>query len=139
MLTSQHSLVRFRALLRVVLEGKVDDMSVDNGKPLKDADVDALHALGETLNSKRGAQDQSHNIEGNTGMAVGLKYASEFTAAVLVGAFLGYGVDHFVGTAPWGLLSGLLLGFCAGVRNIVGLAKQSLETEDLGQDLSKHE
>lgn len=68
-------------------------------------------------------------------MAVGLKYASEFSAATMVGAFLGYGIDHFAKTAPWGLLIGLGLGFCAGVRTIVLSAQRNLETEDLGEDL----
>ena len=110
-------------------------MPIDNGKPSTDPDLKALNALGDKLKAKTTSQNQDKIVEGNTGMAVGLKYASEFTAAVLVGAFLGYGLDHFLNSAPWFLLVGLLLGFCAGVRNIVGLAKRSLETEDLGQDL----
>lgn len=110
-------------------------MSTNNGKPSTDPDLKALNALGDKLKAKRSLEKQDEKVEGNTGMAVGLKYASDFTAAVLVGAFLGYGFDHFLKTAPWFLLVGVLLGFCAGVRNVVGLAKRSLETEDLGQDL----
>lgn len=110
-------------------------MSPENGTPSPDPDMKALNALKDTLNAKSAQKDQFQVKEGNSGMAVGLKYASEFSAAVLVGAFLGYGIDYLAGTSPWGLLSGLFLGFCAGVRNIVGLAKQSLDTEDLGHDL----
>jgi ATP synthase protein I len=48
--------------------------------------------------------------------------ASEFVAGVLVGAALGWGLDKVAGTSPWGLISLLLLGFCAGVLNVVRAA-----------------
>ena len=55
--------------------------------------------------------DKKHEVDDNsTGMAAGLKYASEFSAAVLVGVFFGYLADKFIGTTPWGLLAGLFLG-----------------------------
>lgn len=110
-------------------------MSIDNGKPSTDPDLAALNALGDKLKAKRDSEKQVQQVEGNSGIAVGLKYASEFTAASLVGAVLGYGIDHLAGSTPWGLLVGLFFGFCAGVMNVVRLAKQSLETEDLGDDL----
>jgi len=30
-----------------------------------------------------------------------------------------YGLDKIVGSAPWGMIAGLLFGFCAGVMNVV--------------------
>lgn len=53
------------------------------------------------------------------GMALGLKISSEFIAAIAVGAMLGYLLDRFAGTTPWGLIILLLLGFCAGVLNVL--------------------
>jgi ATP synthase protein I len=53
------------------------------------------------------------------GMAQGLKISSEFIAAIAVGAMLGYIFDRFVGTAPWGMIVFLLLGFCAGVLSVL--------------------
>jgi ATP synthase protein I len=38
---------------------------------------------------------------------------------VIVGALLGYLFDRFAGTAPWGMIVFLLLGFCAGVLNVL--------------------
>ncbi|MOA58470.1 putative F0F1-ATPase subunit [compost metagenome] len=32
---------------------------------------------------------------------------------------LGYLLDYFVGTTPWGMIVLLLLGFCAGVLNVL--------------------
>jgi ATP synthase protein I len=56
------------------------------------------------------------------GYAQAVKLASEFVAGVLVGAALGWGIDRVAGTSPWGLIIFLLLGFCAGVLNVVRAA-----------------
>jgi ATP synthase protein I len=40
-------------------------------------------------------------------------------AGVVVGAGLGWGIDHFLSTSPWGLIVFLLLGFIAGVVNVI--------------------
>jgi ATP synthase protein I len=41
-----------------------------------------------------------------------------FGLAVLLGAALGYGVDHLAGTSPWGFHLGYLLGLAAGMINV---------------------
>lgn len=102
-----------------------------SSRPTDDA---ALKALGDKLKARQQSIDTAVIVDDKSGMGVGLKYASEFTAATLVGAALGYGADTFLGTAPWGLLVGLLLGFTAGVRNIIRSAREGLEG-DLGQDM----
>ncbi|MBB3592313.1 ATP synthase protein I [Rhizobium sp. BK529] len=56
------------------------------------------------------------------GYAQAMKLSSEFISAIIVGAVLGYLLDRFVGTAPWGLIVLLLLGFCAGVLNVLRAA-----------------
>ena len=52
-------------------------------------------------------------------MAVGLRLSSELVAGVLVGAGLGWGFDRLLSTSPWGLIVFLLLGFTAGVINVM--------------------
>ena len=53
------------------------------------------------------------------GLAEGLKLGSEFVAGVVVGAAIGYGIDYFAGTMPFGLIVFLMIGFAAGVRNVL--------------------
>lgn len=65
--------------------------------------------------AKRDAQSE----ESRKGMALGFKLSSEFISAVAVGAILGFMLDRFAGTAPWGMIVLLLLGFCAGVLNVL--------------------
>lgn len=43
---------------------------------------------------------------------------------MIVGGLLGYGIDYFLHTTPWGLLIGLLLGAAAGVWNMVRSARE---------------
>jgi ATP synthase protein I len=54
-----------------------------------------------------------------SGYAVALRLSSEFIAGILFGAAIGWVIDRFAGTSPWGLIIFLLLGFCAGILSIL--------------------
>ena len=41
----------------------------------------------------------------------------DMIAGLFVGGFLGYWIDRWLGWAPYSLVTGLLLGFIAGVNN----------------------
>ena len=56
---------------------------------------------------------------GMAGFGQALKLSSEFIAGVAVGAGLGWLIDRVAGTSPWGLIIFLLLGFVAGVLNVL--------------------
>jgi ATP synthase protein I len=58
-------------------------------------------------------------VPGLNGASRGYRLASEFVAAIVVGGALGYGIDFVAHTRPWAMIVLLLLGFAAGVRNIV--------------------
>lgn len=82
-----------------------------------------LRALGRKLDqaaaeNKREAEAQPSS-GGMQGVGLAFRVAAEFASGVLVGAGLGWLVDHFLGTSPWGLIVLLLLGFVAGVLNVL--------------------
>lgn len=52
-------------------------------------------------------------------MARGFRLSSELIAGVVVGAALGWGLDRMLSTSPWGMIVFVLLGFTAGVVNVV--------------------
>ena len=52
-------------------------------------------------------------------LARGLKLSSEFIAGIVVGAGIGWGIDRLLGTSPLGLIVFLLLGFAAGIFNVM--------------------
>lgn len=57
-----------------------------------------------------------------SGMAIGFRLSSELVAGVLVGAVLGWACDHVLPTKPWGLIVFVLVGFVAGVINVMRAA-----------------
>jgi ATP synthase protein I len=83
--------------------------------------------LGAELASKRASTgdvergDASAEVS-RKGFAEALKLSSEFVSAIIVGALLGYFLDRLAGTGPWGMIIFLLLGFCAGVLNVLRVA-----------------
>ena len=58
-----------------------------------------------------------------SGYARGFRLSSELVAGVLVGAGLGWLIDRWFGVSPWGLIVFLLLGFAAGVLNVMRSAE----------------
>ena len=52
------------------------------------------------------------------GMQIAFRLGTELTVATLIGALLGYGVDQFFGTRPWGLAVGVIVGGAAGCLNV---------------------
>lgn len=57
-----------------------------------------------------------------SGMARGFRLSSELVAGVLVGAALGWLLDRWLSTSPLGFIVFLLLGFAAGVLNLMRAA-----------------
>ena len=69
-----------------------------------------------------------------TGYAQALRLGTEFVAGVLVGAAIGWGLDYVAGTSPWGMIGFLLLGFGAGVVNVVRASGRMSGTGGAGGD-----
>jgi ATP synthase protein I len=54
-----------------------------------------------------------------SGFSRGMRLSTELVGGIIVGAAIGWAVDRLLGTSPWGLSVGLLLGFAGGVANLV--------------------
>jgi ATP synthase protein I len=87
-----------------------------------------LQRLGEGLGKARSSAGQpSGDSDGDrattaSGYARGFRLSSELVAGVLVGAGLGWAIDRLLGISPWGLIVFCLLGFAAGVVNVMRTA-----------------
>src|ERR1700721_2774912 len=82
------------------------------------------HRLSEIRDSRKIRTDQPGSEGGDgaaraSAMALGFRLSSELIAGVVVGALLGWAFDHWLSTSPWGLIVFFLLGFTAGVVNVV--------------------
>ncbi|MDP1582272.1 MAG: AtpZ/AtpI family protein [Bradyrhizobium sp.] len=104
-----------------------------NGSHDKSSDEAALsarlgsldHRLSEVRDSRKIGTDPSGSEQAHaraSAMATGLRLSSELVAGVLGGAALGWGFDRLLSTSPWGLIVFLLLGFAAGVINVMRTA-----------------
>lgn len=94
--------------------------------PNKPHGPDALDKLAARVAEvKQGREDREPRVAiDRSGMSLGLRMASEFASAILVGGLLGYGIDFLMKSTPWGLLLGLALGFMAGTVNLVRASRQ---------------
>lgn len=52
-------------------------------------------------------------------MGKAFRLSTEFIAGIIAGAGLGWGLDNVAGTRPWGMIIFVLLGFGAGVWNVM--------------------
>ena len=57
-----------------------------------------------------------------SGFARGFRLSTELGAGVIVGTVIGWLLDRWLGISPWGLIVFLLLGFAAGVLNVMRAA-----------------
>jgi len=83
-----------------------------------------LKSLGQRLDQtgqRRSAETgpASRSATDHSGFARGFRLSSELVAGVLVGAALGWLIDKGLGTLPWGMFVFALLGFTAGVLNVM--------------------
>ena len=76
-----------------------------------------LEHAGPSRSSENGAASRS--AANHAGFARGFRLSSELVAGVLVGAALGWLIDKGLGTLPWGMFVFALLGFTAGVLNVM--------------------
>ena len=103
------------------------DDTQDTGNRNKPSDDEAalsarLQRLGERLAT---ANRPSENGSGprqtadTSAFARGFRLSSELIGGVLAGAGIGWGLDYLFGISPWGFIVFLLLGFAAGVLNVM--------------------
>jgi len=84
-----------------------------------------LQRLGDRLAT---ANRPSENVTGPrptadaSAFARGFRLSTELVAGVVVGALIGWLLDRWLGISPWGLIVFLLLGFAAGVLNVMRAA-----------------
>ena len=111
----------------------------------RERENEALRARLDKLSNALDAQRDAHRSSGTSnlgqegagpspasmGNAVGLAFRvlSEFVAAVIVGAFIGWWIDRVAGTSPAFLVTFLLMGAAAGFWNVYRIAMKPPSSE----------
>jgi len=110
--------------------GRRSDEKIQTRSP-QDAMLSArLQRLGRKLTDLRKVRDLArqdrHEGQNNaakaSAMARGFRLSSELVAGVVVGFVIGWGIDRGLSTTPWGIIVFVLLGFVAGVLNVMRAA-----------------
>jgi ATP synthase protein I len=101
----------------------------DRGTPSPDeAALSArLKRLGERLGKVQASRPPDRGPDATppadtSAMARGFRLSTELVGGVLLGAALGWLVDRWLGSSPWGLIVLVLLGFAGGVLNVMRAA-----------------
>jgi ATP synthase protein I len=86
---------------------------------------DDLKSLGERLDKARrdrtgpAAGDGKSDSElSGSALGLGFRIGLELVVAVVFGLGVGWAIDKYLGTKPWGLIVFVLLGIAAGMLNV---------------------
>lgn len=108
-----------------------DDAREKGDRERPPADEAALSARLERLGERLGRVHSDRPSESSrvqrpsadpSALARGFRLSTELVAGVLVGAAIGWLIDRWLGISPWGMIVFLLLGFAAGVLNVMRAA-----------------
>jgi ATP synthase protein I len=101
----------------------------DERKPgsADDADLSArLQSLDARISQasaqRAEAEPRSRPTSDSSALGQAFRLSAEFVAGVVAGGILGWVVDRLFGISPWGLIVCLILGFCAGMLNLMRAA-----------------
>jgi ATP synthase protein I len=89
-------------------------------------DPDRLKALEEKLQKVKGKEPppQANTVKGFSQGEVAWRMVIELVTGMLLGMGIGYGLDVLFGTLPVFLIIFSLFGFAAGVKTMLGSARQ---------------
>ena len=110
---------------------QADDARDRKGRDQPSAEEAALSARLRDLGKRLGRHHSDGPSDSEPGqrptadpsaIARGFRLSAELVAGVLVGAAIGWLLDRGLGISPWGMIVFLLLGFAAGVLNVMRAA-----------------
>lgn len=83
---------------------------------------DPLRELGERLAKAQAAakRPEPRTSQPSTGsaLAYGWRIGIELIGAIAIASFIGWAIDRWLGTRPWGMVVFFLLGMAAGMLNV---------------------
>ena len=90
---------------------------------------EALKRLDQRLGVAEAAQARQMSPDAHAAMAQGYRFVGEVVGGVLGGVGLGWLVDHFAHTQPWGVVGGLLAGTGLSIFAAVSAAAKAGKQE----------
>lgn len=85
----------------------------------EDARIGALDARLKAAREREDLRANPKSVEANASYQQGNRVLAELLGGIGGGALIGWVIDHFAGTSPWGLLVVMMLGIVAAFRSII--------------------
>jgi ATP synthase protein I len=90
----------------------------------EDARIDALEARLRAAREREEQRNRPQVQGADPGYKLGNRVLAELIGGLLGGALIGWVIDRFAGTSPWGLLVMLFLGIVVAFRNIIRISSR---------------
>ena len=87
-----------------------------------DARLTSLDERLKAAQADEASRTKASAVESDGGYRLGNRVLAELTGGMGGGALIGWVIDRFAGTQPWGLLVMLALGTIAAFRNIIRIS-----------------
>ena len=101
-------------------------------------DPDRLRALEARLEKVKDAKAKPAGTGKDFSQAeVAWRMVIELTSGIMIGGGIGYGLDYLFGTKPILLVIFILFGFAAGIRTVIGTARDMQERQLRAQSKTK--
>lgn len=110
-------------------EGKGQDqrrgeISPEDREAIRQRSQDIGRKLDAVTSRTDPARDEDNRRRG-AAFSQAFRYAAELVVGVGVGGFLGWTLDRQFGTAPWLMVLFVVLGFAAGLLNVIRAAQKA--------------
>jgi len=90
----------------------------------EDARIDALEQRLSAANEREEQRNRPRVQAADANYKLGNRVLAELLGGLLGGAVIGWVIDYFAGTSPWGLLVMLFLGIIVAFRNIIRISNR---------------
>ena len=88
----------------------------------EDARIDALEERLKAAQEREDQRSQSQVKGVDANYRSGNRVLADLLGGILGGLVIGWSIDYFAGTSPWGLLIMLFIGIVVAFRNIIKAA-----------------
>ncbi|CAN1723129.1 ATP synthase protein I [Hyphomicrobium sp. 1Nfss2.1] len=94
-------------------------------------------AIGKRLDAvktrREPAERSAAGAVNGAAFAKAFRFGAELLVGVGVGGFIGWAIDRQLGTGPWLLVLFVMLGFAAGVTNVIRSAQEEQRKQQAAQ------
>jgi len=105
----------------------MSDESREEGPIGEDARIDALEQRLSAAREREEERNRPVKTEADANYRMGNRVLGELVGGLVGGAFIGWVIDQFAGTSPWGLLVMLFVGVGVAFRNIIRISSRPPE------------